>query len=756
MMALAGLLVAAVSLVTALDVAVHVGQARQTWADLRAERVIGHLVQGAQHLAFERGRTNVVLRADPPVSPENRAFLDERRRQVDRELAAAIRLLDDQNVALARKVSRQVQVLTELRQRADALMRLPRAQRDPLFADQWFNALSAQLNGVPESIFLLGGDGSLPPMARVALYAFDLRNALGVESSRIAAALGARQVPDAAQMHELARLRGQGDAAWASLRREAVMAANPVLSDALVVVDREVYRNFRPVQDAVLHAFANQRLPQETMPYYAEVSVPALDSAASVMTLAAQEGVIQAEQASERASLAVALRVCILMVCLGLGAGLLVLALRLGRDLGGLRLYLHGLADGRLDAAAPAAPADREIADMAEVAAILRRHLQERRRIEASLLEMSRNNRLVLDHASDGLIALDAGGATLFANPAAQRMTGWSFADLEGRSHHHLIHHSRADGSPNPSEDCPVHQSLADGQPRHVAEDLFWRKDGSSFPVEMSVAPWTDNGQRGVVVAFRDISDRKRAEDRNQELMDELRRSNAELESFAYAVSHDLQAPLRTVAGFVGLTRRALADRLDDRTAEFMDFAEQGAQRMGEIIAALLDYARVGTRGEPPRPVAVGAVLSVVLADLAPAIAERQAQVVVDEVLPWVMADPVQLGSVLQNLVGNALKYTGSANPPRIQVNARVLGRQATIVVSDNGPGVPAEQREQIFGLFKRGGSHEGIEGLGMGLAICRRVLDRLGGKIRVEDAPGGGAAFVVTLPVAEGTGVTT
>lgn len=722
----------------------------------QAERVLGHIVRGAQHLAFERGRTNVVLRADSLISEENRRFLDDRRGLVDKEYGHAIQLLDEGNTALARRLSRQQQMLGDLRQRADFYMSIPLSQRDPLFPGQWFNSLTAMLEGVPESVFLLGRQGELPPLARVSLHAFDLRNTLGVESTRIAAILATGKPPKAEQIQELARLRGQGDAAWSSLRREAAQAGNAALAEAVAGVEREVYRNFRPLQDAVLAAFVANRLPMEALPSYTSSSVPALDAVAKVMDVAAQEGMAQA-QAQEHAVLREITWHLILLAVLVLAtAGSLAVNRGMVRRLQGLRDYLETAEDNPPKRVAEGFD---EMASLARSVAELRAETREHRRIEAELTEVSKLNRLILDNAIDGMIALDSRGLTIFANPAAQRMTGWSLGDLEARSHHALIHHSRADGTPNPAADCPVHLSLADGKPRHVASDLFWRKDGTSFPVELMVGSWGEGRDRGVVLVFRDISERKQVEARNQELMAELRRSNAELENFAFAVSHDLQEPLRMVSSFLALAHRALADKLDPGTAEYMDMAEQGAKRMAAMITSLLDYARIGQREEKREPVALAEVVAQVLADLRPAMDERHAKVEVVEPLPVVQADPRQIYSLVLNLLSNALKYSGEEQAPRIRVIGWSHGGRSGFAVEDNGPGIAPDSRELVFGLFKRGGPHPTIPGLGMGLALCRRVVEHLGGDIRAEDNPGGGARLAVTLPSAGdavGTGVTT
>ncbi|MBR9971905.1 sensor histidine kinase [Magnetospirillum sulfuroxidans] len=747
---IAGLLII-VSVGIISDFVRHLAEYRQTQTLRRAEVTIGHLVRAAQHLAFERGRTSVVLHAGQPVGADDRKFLDQRRALSDGEFAATLQRLDESHAALARKLSRQGQVIAELRLRADALLAVPQDQRDPLFADQWFNAVSAILASVPESVFLLAATDSLPPLTRITLQAFDLRNALGVESSRIAAALAAGKVPAQPDMQELSRLRGQGDTALNNLRREVALTNNTALREALLRVDTEVLRNFRPLQDVVLRAFTDGRVPQEPVGHYTSASVPALDAAAAIMAVATQEGVLAANQAETHARLVMASYAGLLLVSCLLAMAAVLLVSRAMASALALRRHLVDLAANRLDQPLSARIVGRELMETAEVAGTLRLSLLERRRMEREVKDLSRQNRLILENAADGLIALDGDGLTVFANPAAQHLTGWSLAEMEGRPHHDLIHHSLADGTPKPKTDCPVHQTLVDGKPRYVEDDLFWRKDGTSFPVELSVNAWDDGDQRGAVVVFRDIAVRKRVEAKNQILVDELRRSNADLENFAYAISHDLQAPLRSVSGFVTLSRRALAPHLDNDTREFMEFAEQGAQRMSAMIAALLDYARIGTRGAAPRPVSVGQVVDVVLTDLAPVIAETGGKVSVAEALPMVMADPPQLTSVLQNLIGNALKYGSTTHPAHVRVAAVRRKDRTIITVSDDGPGIPEDQREVIFGLFKRGGVHDGIDGLGMGLAICRRIVDRLGGTIHAEEAPGGGACFVIDLRSASG-----
>ena len=267
------------------------------WRDYRqavrvanTDTVIVHLVRGAQALAFERGRAAVLLRADGPAGAADRTVLGVRRATAEQEFAQGIQDLDESQAMLARRLSRDQERLTALRRRVDAQLALPLGQRDPDFPEQWFQTVSTMLASVPEGIFLLGQHQPLPPFARIALQAFDLRNILGIESSRLASALASGRVPSMDELAELARLRGQGDSAWANLRREVALSGNQPLQDALAKADLELLRTFRPVQDAVVTAFLDRRLPAQTVRFYTTASVPALDAVAEIMALAAQEG----------------------------------------------------------------------------------------------------------------------------------------------------------------------------------------------------------------------------------------------------------------------------------------------------------------------------------------------------------------------------------------------------------------------------------------------------------------------------------
>ena len=228
----------------------------------------------------------------------------------------------------------------------------------------------------------------------------------------------------------------------------------------------------------------------------------------------------------------------------------------------------------------------------------------------------------------------------------------------------------------------------------------------------------------------------------------ELARSNAELERFAYVASHDLREPLRTITGFLGLLSRRHRDRLDDEGREFVDLAVDGAKRMDSLIADLLEYSRVGRCETEPAPVDVGAAWSVAVRNLGAAIAESSAEITAGP-LPTVMADRGEMVQVLQNLLGNAIKYRGH-DAPRIHIDAVRCGEEWEIAVTDDGPGIDPRHHDRIFVLLHRLHGRDEVEGTGIGLAICKKVIERAGGRIWVESAEGEGARFVVTLPAAE------
>ena len=228
---------------------------------------------------------------------------------------------------------------------------------------------------------------------------------------------------------------------------------------------------------------------------------------------------------------------------------------------------------------------------------------------------------------------------------------------------------------------------------------------------------------------------------------EELERSNGELEHFAYIASHDLQEPLRTVQSYVQLIQRRFADKLDADGREFMGYVVEGATRMRALIDDLLTYARVSSRARPLERTELTPLCDEVLRALAARISEQHA-VIEAAPLPEVMADRRQLGQLLQNLIANALKFHKPGAPPRVRIGAVREGACWRVSIADDGIGIAPEYREKIFVIFQRLHSRDEYEGTGLGLAVCKKIVDRHGGKIWVESELGRGATFHFTIPV--------
>jgi light-regulated signal transduction histidine kinase (bacteriophytochrome) len=223
-----------------------------------------------------------------------------------------------------------------------------------------------------------------------------------------------------------------------------------------------------------------------------------------------------------------------------------------------------------------------------------------------------------------------------------------------------------------------------------------------------------------------------------------LKRSNQELEQFAYVASHDLQEPLRMVSSYTQLLERRYKDQLDQDAKDFIFFAVDGANRMQHLINDLLDYSRVTTRGKPFVKLDLSAVLGHAIANLQKKIQETGAMIVNDD-LPFVYGDEVQLVRIFQNLLDNAMKFRGD-EPPRIHVSAKIMDDKIQISITDNGIGIDKIYSDRVFTIFQRLHTKVEYPGTGIGLAICKRTIERHGGKIWFESEPGKGTTFYFTL----------
>ena len=264
--------------------------------------------------------------------------------------------------------------------------------------------------------------------------------------------------------------------------------------------------------------------------------------------------------------------------------------------------------------------------------------------------------------------------------------------------------------------------------------------------VTETVAPISFQRKRATLGNIIDITERKRAEEELKQMLEQIRHSNAELEQFAYVVSHDLQEPLRMVASYTQLLARRYRDKLDADANDFIAYAVDGAERMRVLLNDLLDYSRVGTRGKPFKPTDYEEVLHQAIANLKVAIEESRA-VVTHDYLPTLIADEGQLVQLFQNLIGNAIKFCNQ-EPPRVHVSSETRANTWVFSIRDNGIGIDPQHAQRIFEMFKRLHTREEYPGTGMGLAICKKIVERHGGHIWVHSQPGEGSTFYFTIPV--------
>jgi PAS domain S-box-containing protein len=383
-----------------------------------------------------------------------------------------------------------------------------------------------------------------------------------------------------------------------------------------------------------------------------------------------------------------------------------------------------------------------------EMAEALQHHEVEREQTEEALRRSEELLRKILDTNPNIIFVKDREAKILLANQALADSYQLTVDDIVGHSHWDL----QTEAGMSLKE---LRQWLADdlevmetGIPKTLVEPYTYR-DGSlhwnytqKYPLDLS------DSSRGVLVISEDITRRKQAEEGLRQTATELARSNAELEQFAYVASHDLQEPLRAVTSTIQLLQKRYAGQLDDRADEFIKHAVEGAARMQTLISDLLAFSRVGTRGQSFQSTDCVEVLTAVLANLAVAIRESQAAITHDP-LPIVMADRTQLTQLFQNLIANAIRFRTS-DPPAIHIGVEQKEGEWLFAVRDNGIGIEAQYFERIFVVFQRLHTRREYAGTGIGLALCKKIVDRHGGRIWVESEPGQGTTFYFTLPLME------
>lgn len=369
----------------------------------------------------------------------------------------------------------------------------------------------------------------------------------------------------------------------------------------------------------------------------------------------------------------------------------------------------------------------------------LEQQLQQQAQDSAEAEEWMRS---VVNHVVDGIININEYGMVTTFNPAAERIFGYAAQEVIGQNIKLLMpepFHSEHDGY--------LANYLRTGQAKIIGigrEVIGRRKDGSTFPMDLAVSEFQLGKRRHFTGIVRDITQRKRAEEELRQAAQELARSNTDLEQFAYVASHDLQEPLRAVSGCVQVLKRRYQKQLDSRADELIAHTVDGVRRMQTLIDDLLSYSRVGRQGKTFEPSDCNTILDQALANLETAVKETKAVVTHDR-LPVVNADAAQLKQLFQNLISNAIKFRGQ-QPPQIHVAADRKEGHWVFSVKDNGIGMQPEYFERIFVIFQRLHTRTEYAGTGIGLAICKKIVERHRGRIFVESAPDQGSTFYFTI----------
>jgi PAS domain S-box-containing protein len=374
----------------------------------------------------------------------------------------------------------------------------------------------------------------------------------------------------------------------------------------------------------------------------------------------------------------------------------------------------------------------------------LRQELEARQRADAALRESEARFRSLVESTPNAIIIADQQGRIVSWNQAARRLFSYTDGEIIGQPLTRLMAERYREGHCQGMERLQrIGESRVIGQ---AVELHGLKKDGTEFPLELSLATWTSQQQVFYGGVIRDLTEHKRDEQQLKARAAELEAVNAELEAFSYSVSHDLRAPLRHIDGFAGLLYKRAASMLDEKAKGHLHAISDAAKQMGQLIDALLHFSRMGREEMVTSRVALDSLVKGVLDEFHNEVANRDIVWSIAP-LPSVSADRALLRQVFVNLIANALKYTVKRSPARIEVGCDVRPDEIVIFVRDNGAGFDMHYAHKLFGVFQRLHSREEFEGTGIGLALVRRIVMRHGGRTWAEGMIDQGATFFFSLP---------
>ena len=362
--------------------------------------------------------------------------------------------------------------------------------------------------------------------------------------------------------------------------------------------------------------------------------------------------------------------------------------------------------------------------------------ITEQTQAEEELHALTRQHQSILDSVGDGIWGMDLEGRLTFINRSGAAMLGYSPQELLGQNMHALVHHSHPDGSPYAIEDCPIASSVKRDTPLQVDDDVFWRKDGHSLPVQYVACPLVENGRvDGVVVAFTDITERRR--------LDRMK------DEFIATVSHELRTPLTSLRAALGLIAGGALEKRPDKIPQMIDIALSNCDRLVRLVNDIVDFERIGSGTLPLHQGewnAIDLLQRAIQAEKSEAArAGLTFRIDAQPVDVWVDGDRIL--QVLGNLVRNAIKFSEKGGEIRLAARAS-SEKEVTFEVQDQGPGIPAEKLDMIFDRFQQADASDSRlrGGTGLGLALCRGIVNQHGGHIWAKNNPDRGSTFYFTV----------
>ena len=399
------------------------------------------------------------------------------------------------------------------------------------------------------------------------------------------------------------------------------------------------------------------------------------------------------------------------------------------------------------------------------------RDVTERRHLEKEAEEALTNLRLILESTGEGIYGLDIQGICTFANLAAAEMLGYQTETLVGSNMHELVHHSREDGTPYPVDECPIARSFRIGRGCHVDDEVMWRKDGTPIPVRYSAFPIIKEGHvTGAVVSMTDVTNRRRLEgnlrnantqlqaayDRERDAVQELQALDQLKNDFVAMVAHDLKSPMTVIGGLADTMINRWERIEDERKIEFLGLISRNIFKLADLVDDVLQVARIESNqiSYEIAPFDLASLVRRTARESLPGETTREIVVEATEGLPLALADEQRVWQVLTNLYSNALKFSPAHQPVEVSV-VHQDDDLLRVSVRDHGGGIRPEELPKLFQKFSRltQTGDEIVKGTGLGLFICKRMIEEQGGDIWAESVLDEGSTFSFTLPVAPGEG---